>query len=443
MKMKINKWTVLMAIICLPLFSNAQLTNLFVEKYYVSDTNDSTDTLGNITLSPATVTYRVFVELAAGSKLKSVYGDANHPLVIQSTEPFYNNIDRPNAVFGYQMNKNWFDDNATIALDSWLTLGVGAFQSTTQYMGVLKPEDNDGSFVGGSNNLGGTAQIPGGLLINNDPTAGLLLTTADGLVATTTTLGQWFDLGFRDLSGADTTVFGVLNTGSSFVNYSCKLQQNNGVLPALGNKVMVGQLTTKGDLSFKLNVEVELPDGTTTKYVADNTSIQPNEILSPFLTYPPLCGCKDPMYLEYSPTYACNIQDSCQTLIRFGCMDTTACNFDPDANFNIQTLCCYPGYCNDRDLSLVCPGLSNGKLGIVSAYPNPAKNEVTVEWNLEKDAEDVQLILTDAYGKQIKSQRVSSTIDKATISLLGVPSGIYLVRLISRSTVSSTHIIVE
>ncbi len=133
-----------MAIICLPLLSNAQLTNLFVEKYYVSDINDSTDTLGNITLSPATVTYRVFVEVASGSKLKSVYGDANHPLVIQSTEPFYNNIDRPNAVFGYQMNKNWFDDNATIALDSWLTLGVGAFQSTTQYMGVLKQEDNDG-----------------------------------------------------------------------------------------------------------------------------------------------------------------------------------------------------------------------------------------------------------------------------------------------------------
>jgi hypothetical protein len=124
-------------------------------------------------------------------------------------------------------------------------------------------------------------------------------------------------------------------------------------------------------------------------------------------------------------------------------MDTTACNFDPDANFNIQTLCCYPGYCNDRDLSLVCPGLANGKMGIVSAYPNPANNEVTVEWNLEKDEEDVQLILTDAYGKQIKSQRVSSTIDKATISLLGVPSGIYLVRLISSSTVSSTHIIVE
>ncbi|MFM7902952.1 MAG: T9SS type A sorting domain-containing protein, partial [Bacteroidota bacterium] len=367
----------------------------------------------------------------------------NHPLVIQSTEPFYNNTDRPNAVFGYQMNKNWFDDNATIALDSWLTLGVGAFQSATQYFGVLKTEDNDGSFVGGTNNLGGTAQIPGGILINNDPSAGLSLSVADGLVASSTTLGQWFDLGFRDLSNADTTIFGVLNTGNTFVNYSCKLQQNNGVLPVLGNKVLVGQFTTKGDLSFKLNLEVELPNGTVAKYVADNTSIQPNEVLSPFLTFPPLCGCKDPMYLEYSPTYACNIQDSCQTLIRFGCMDTTACNYDPSANFNIQTLCCYPGYCNDRDLSIVCPDLANGKVGIVSAYPNPASNDITVEWNLDEDSDEVQLVLTDAYGKHVKSQRASSSIDKSTISLQGVPSGIYLVRLISGSTISSVHIILE
>jgi hypothetical protein len=149
------------------------------------------------------------------------------------------------------------------------------------------------------------------------------------------------------------------------------------------------------------------------------------------------------MYLEYSPTYACNIQDSCQTLIRFGCMDTTACNYDPTANFNIQPLCCYPGYCNDRDLSLVCPGLANGKIGIVLAYPNPANNEVTVEWNLDKEDDTVQIILTDAYGKQIKSHNAISTIDKATISLHGVPAGIYLLRLISSGTISSTHIIVE
>ncbi|MFM8950263.1 MAG: T9SS type A sorting domain-containing protein [Bacteroidota bacterium] len=442
MRIKFNKWTMLILVIW-PIYSNAQITNLSVEKYYVTDANDATDTLGNIVLSPGTATYRVFVELVSGSKLKSIYGDSNHPLVIQSTEPFYNNTDRPNAVFGYQMNKNWFDDNATIALDSWLTLGVGAFQSATQYFGVLKTEDNDGSFVGGINNLGGTAHISGGILINNDPSAGLSLSVADGLVASSTALGQWFDLGFRDLSNADTTIFGVLNTGNTFVNYSCKLQQNNGVLPVLGNKVLVGQFTTKGDLSFKLNLEVELPNGTVAKYVADNTSIQPNEVLSPFLTFPPLCGCKDPMYLEYSPTYACNIQDSCQTLIRFGCMDTTACNYDPSANFNIQTLCCYPGYCNDRDLSIVCPDLANGKLGIVSAYPNPASNDITVEWNLDEDSDEVQLVLTDAYGKHVKSQRASSSIDKSTISLLGVPSGIYLVRLISGSTVSSVHIIVE
>ncbi|MFM2190564.1 MAG: hypothetical protein RL491_950, partial [Bacteroidota bacterium] len=130
MKTKISKWASLLVILWLPFLTHAQVTNVIVEKYYVSDVNDSTDTLGNIMLAPGSATYRVFVELATGSKLKSVYGDSNHPLMIQSTESFYNNTDRPNAVFGYQMNKNWFDDNATIALDSWLTLGVGAFQST-------------------------------------------------------------------------------------------------------------------------------------------------------------------------------------------------------------------------------------------------------------------------------------------------------------------------
>lgn len=424
----------------------AQVTNVVVERYYVTDANDATDTLGNFNLDPGTNTYRVFVELESGSKLRAIYADANHPLKIESTQPIYNNVDRPNAVFGYQMNKNWFDDNPTIALDSWLTLGVGAFQSTTQYMGVLKNDDTDGSFIGGSNNFGGTALVPGGILNNNDPNASPALTTSDGLIADTTSLSQWVDVGFKDLSGSDTTVFGVLNTGSFFVSNACRLQQNGSVAPKAGNKVLVAQITTKGDLSFQLNVEVEEPTATgsvVVKYVADNTNIQPGEILSPYLTYPPLCGCKDPLYLEYNPIYACNIQDSCQTLIRFGCMDTTACNFDPAANFNIQSLCCYPGYCNDRDLSIVCPGLSNGKIGIVAAYPNPAESAVTIEWKLSSEDVGGQLILSDMFGKPLETRVLSSGQGMVSLMLNDVPTGLYMVRLVSNSSVHTTHVIVK
>ncbi|MFM7901109.1 MAG: hypothetical protein ACKPAD_03910, partial [Bacteroidota bacterium] len=67
MRIKFNKWTMLLLVIW-PIFSNAQVSNLSVEKYYVADANDATDTLGNIVLSPGTATYRVFVELVSGSK---------------------------------------------------------------------------------------------------------------------------------------------------------------------------------------------------------------------------------------------------------------------------------------------------------------------------------------------------------------------------------------
>lgn len=426
--------------------ADGQVTNVSVERYYVTDINDATDTLGNFPLDPGTVTYRVFVELKPGSRLKAIYGDANHPLKIQSSQPFYNNIDRPNAFFGYQMNKNWFDDNATIALDSWLTIGLGAFQSATAFMGVLKTDDNDGSFIGGSNNTGGTAQIGGGILNNNDPTATPVISTADGLVSSTISPGQWLDLGFKDISGADTTVFGVNQLGADFINHACRLQQNNAVSATLGNKVLVAQLTTKGDISFKLNVDVEEPatnGSVVVKYVADNSNIQPGEILSPFLTYPPICGCRDPEYLEYNPIYACNIQDSCQTLIRFGCMDTTACNYDPDANFNLQSLCCYPGYCNDRDLSIVCPGLANGRIGIISAYPNPANSQVSIDWRLEDSDEGAYMSLCDMYGKLLRTIPLSGKVGSTMVPLENLTAGMYMIHLKSHQSVHSTQVFIR
>ena len=66
----------------------SQLEKVIVEKYYVSDLNDATDTLGG-GLPVGSTTYRVYVDLAPGSVLKKIYGDANHPFSIQSTAPFF------------------------------------------------------------------------------------------------------------------------------------------------------------------------------------------------------------------------------------------------------------------------------------------------------------------------------------------------------------------
>ena len=107
--------------------------------------DDATDTLGGRFVKDGSTTYRIFIDLAEGSKLLSIYGDQYHPLKIQSTDTFYNNVDRPNVTFGYEYLKNWIKGNPSIALDSWLTIGLGERNNN----GVLKEDDPDSTFVGG------------------------------------------------------------------------------------------------------------------------------------------------------------------------------------------------------------------------------------------------------------------------------------------------------
>jgi hypothetical protein len=415
----------------------AQIENVIVERYYVADANDATDTTMGRSLEAGSVTYRIFVDLKPGSKIRKIYGDQFHTLKIESTEPFYNNIDRPNAYFGFLLNKSWMVDNPTIGLDSWLTLGIALKQGAVNYIAVPKDQDPDGSFVGGINNFGGTAMIPGGLLVNNDPSCGIAVTTSDGYTTTTQVMGQWLDIGFKDAAGDDTTAFGALNIGSSFISNSAILQQNNGVMgadPAI-NMVLIGQVTTKGELSFELNLEIEQFDGTNTtlvNYVASNDTLLPGEVLSPYLKYPQSCGCMDPDYLEYSPVYACNVQSACVTPVVFGCMDVLACNYDPAANFNVQSLCCYPGLCNDRDLEVVCPTISSGRISIEGIFPVPVTNDVTFRFKSETD-DELSFTIYDAVGKLIWHRNLGRTsgIISEQFDASSLRTGLYLVRLTS------------
>lgn len=407
--------------ICLSLFLffanglHAQVKNVTVEKYYISDANDATDTIGGRRLSAGSTTYRIYIQLQPGCKLRKIYGDANHSLKIMSTDTFYNNIDRPTAYFGYLINNLWFSGNPTLALDSWLTLGLG----TKYYSGFLKSEDTDGSSI-----VGGM----GGLLVNNDPNAGIPLTQADGLVNDTVTLGAWVDDGFKDMANVDTSIFGSLHSGTAFISNSAYLQQNSGVFggDAL-NKILVAQLTTKGELSFELNIEVIDTLGNIIKYVANGDTLLAGEKVSPYLKYPPVCGCTDANYLEFSENYGCLNPDSCKTLIVFGCMDPNACNYDPNANFNIQSLCCYPGYCNDRDLAIVCPDLTQKRLEL---YPNPANDEMTLEISSDIN-ENINYFIYDAFGRLLmeKNSSVTKGISLLKIDISNLNTGVYMIRL--------------
>ena len=373
--------------------ASAQLEKVIVEKYYVSDSNDFTDTSGGI-VSIGSTTYRIYIDLAPGSILKKIYGDPNHPFEITSTEVFFNNI-LDGKSFGKDLTKVSLSEN-TVALDSWITLGqVPKKQGTKTYYGILKNQDDDGSFIGGINNDGGSSLIATGLLINNDPSCGIPLIVSDGIDTMTVTPSSWSEVGVVDFtSGNDSTIFGSLVPKKEFISTGFSLS-NSGVTGVNldSNQIIIAQLTTKGDLSFKLNLEIEqLINGlpTLVKYVAKDTLLVAGEIFNPFLSYPQSCGCDDPDFLEYNSSFVCYLEGSCQTPVKIGCMDTLACNYDPAVNINVEELCCYPGFCADRNIEEVCPSLMGNDFD-VNLYPNPTSGDITMNlisgnacnWNYE------------------------------------------------------------
>jgi hypothetical protein len=373
--------------------ASAQLEKVIVEKYYVSDSIDFTDTSGGIVPIGST-TYRIYIDLAPGSILKKIYGDPNHPFEITSTEVFFNNI-LDGKSFGKDLTKVSLSEN-TVALDSWLTLGqVPKKQGTKTYYGILKNQDDDGSFIGGINNDGGSSLIATGLLINNDPSCGIPLTSSDGIDTMTVTPNSWSDAGVVDFtSGNDSTIFGSLVPKKEFISTGFSLS-NSGVtgINLDSNQVIIAQLTTTGELAFNINITVEeLVSGVPTivNYVSSDTLLGDNEKYNPYLSYPYSCGCNNANYLEYSSSFVCLEEGSCITPVVFGCTDLLACNYDPLANINIVELCCYPGFCADRNIEEVCPSLMGNDFDL-NLYPNPTSGDITMNlisgnacnWNYE------------------------------------------------------------
>ncbi len=434
----------ILLLLFLPLFMQAQIEKVIVETYYVSDINDATDTIGGI-LEIGSKTYRVYIDLVPGSKIKKLYGDANHALKFSSTANFFNNK-ADGQSFAKDFSKNRYKDN-TVALDTWLTLGQVTKTGAKTYFGVLKVDDNDGSFVGGANNDGGSAAIATGLLTNTDVAAGIPLITNDGIDTMITLPTNWGTSGIIDaISGDDSTIFGSVVAGTEFISNNVSVQNSGvaGVVPE-NNQVLIAQLTTLGEISFELNIEVIDTNGNTKKYVANADTLLTNEFAFPNLKYPPACGCNDANYLEYSANYACGNTDSCHTLIVFGCTDPMACNYNPNANFPTPSLCCYPGACNDLDISLVCPHLSINELNtenLFLSYPNPAENTLSIEI-FSGNPKTSLFVIYDYLGKIVFERRVNeiSVPTKMDLNISDLNAGLYLLRLTTeKSTATKTFV---
>jgi hypothetical protein len=410
----------------------SQLEKVVVEKYYVSDVNDATDTIGG-NLPIGSVTYRVFVDLAPGTVLKNIYGDVNHPFKISSSEIFFNHRTE-GKTFSKDFVKARYSEN-TVALDSWLTLGqISKKQGSKAFFGVLKYNDDDGSFVGGINNDGGSSFIPTGLLTNSDPICGIPLTTADGIDTMTNTPNNWNSTGVLDfVTGDDSTAFGSLVPKKEFLS-SDFILSNSGIVgvEADTNQILIAQLTTLGDLSFEINLEVEvLLNGvsTTLKYVAKDTLLQNGEIFNPYLTYPLTCGCNDPDFLEYNAINTCYLDGSCVTPVKFGCMDSTACNYDPVVNINVEDLCCFPGKCNNRDISIVCPELRENSFDF-NIHPNPYSENLYLDVYSGVLA-PIKYTIYNTFGTIVKSNILGSSykIINEVIGDSDLENGVYQIKV--------------
>jgi hypothetical protein len=410
-------------LVLIGLVSRSQIERVIVEPFYVSTPIDSTEfnLAGGSELKSGSTTYRIYIDLMPGSILKKIYGDVNHTLKIASSSYFFNNVD--GVSFAKDFNNLNAHKNPTFALDSWLTIGqtTKPVAGKTNY-GILKAQDRNGTNILTSNiSLTNTA-IP------------IPLTTSDGMDTIFAPIpSAWINAGIITPGGGDSTIFGSTKIQSSFISKSATLQNSGvrGVIPD-SNQVLIAQLTTKGDLSFELNIEIEeLVAGipTIVKYVANDSILLPGEKYNSFLKFPSECGCQDPKYLEYDNKYSCMDVTKCLNLIVFGCMDTMACNFDSNANYSLKSLCCYPGYCNGREIAVVCPQV-NGDNFEFEVYPNPTQGNLFLN-TLPSKPKEIKYSVFDSFGTLVsfKNLGLTSKITNEEIDLSNINSGIYLIRI--------------
>jgi hypothetical protein len=267
----------LMSLLTFPLFSQNGLENIIVETYYVSDANDSTESVNGLggVLPVGSVTRRVYVDMLPGYKLQAVYGAPApnfHELRIATTTLFFNHEDRGAITPTY--NKTQARSN-TVMLDTWVSVGAAcAYLSGVGQMGVLKTADD------------GVATIVNndGVLLNAHPAAGIPLTEQDGMVA-----GN--PLSVTRLGADDQfAMFDAQNDGTNGPEFLTSDGSWSALGGAIGpdpetNQVLIGQFTTNGIFSFELNIQIGTPAGGLERYVASNPVASNSEFEFPGCTY--------------------------------------------------------------------------------------------------------------------------------------------------------------
>jgi hypothetical protein len=234
------------------------IDSVFVEIYNVQpDASNPT--------APPLITYRIWVDLAPDYRLQMLYGDAHHQLMIATTTDFFN--DKENgAAYGDKVNDDQLNSYPA-ALDSWLTISA----ASNRHLAIPRSMDKDGSILTCPPYPGRSVSAPDQRSAGSPP-----LCSSDGLmevdsvreVVTFTMDGSYLDRirgsVIRTLSGAWAVLGGT-----------------KGVTDR--NLVLIAQITTTGELSYALNIQLGTPDHQILKCVASDPG--PGEVLVPSLVH--------------------------------------------------------------------------------------------------------------------------------------------------------------
>ena len=248
------------------LFSQDGLEGVIVEKYYVSTAEDSKAKNKSGYLEEGSVTYRIFVDLKPGYRFQAAYGSKDHVLYFASTEKFFNHDDagttHPNILPGRTLSQD------ISLLDSWLSVGA----ASEFHRGIPKKYDTDGKSI----------ELKPGFLENKAGRKDYKLRERDGLADSES-------LPYPTFFQMDSCIkyLGRATSGDSILvkdgAWASMGRGSAGADSLTTNTVLIAQLTTKGELSFELNLLIGDADGHSYNYVAKNPVGK--EMIHPDLIY--------------------------------------------------------------------------------------------------------------------------------------------------------------
>ncbi len=263
--MKELLFTTILSICLSATFAQNGLEEIIVEKYYVSEANDTIVNADGGVLPVGSVTYRIYADMLPGYKFQAAFGVPGHELRIETSTLFFNNEDRGATSPTYTKSQA---ANNTVMLDSWLSVGAAC----NGQIGVLKTDDDGASTVINAD----------GVLQGTNVDAGIPLTQEDGMIAGTpepvTIVGINTEVAVFDNQndGTNGPLFATSNGSWASLNGSTGAD-------SLTNRVLIAQITTDGTFSFELNIQIGTPSGGVEQYVAQNPTGA--EIQIPSLVY--------------------------------------------------------------------------------------------------------------------------------------------------------------